>query len=476
MARSDRNDELNQYLTWRVEQWRLSRRSVILGGVAAAAGALVAYAPKRAAAAQTASGYTPNADLLKGVTLDVFLANHTPFYAMIAQDLEQNYGVKINFTREQFGLIPTKLTPAFEAGGHSWDVVYLWRAWIEQYRKSLTSLDQIGGYQPPSNLQSDMLDVSVKAVKALDGKWYGLPSNVYTYVLYGNKKRLAEVGATRLPATYGEFVDLAKALTKDGKLAYTDGWAPLYLFPKWCVWLHLNGGALYGGGDTGPVQFDTPQAMQATQDMIDLLPYMPKESITSPWGIYDVEAKKLFFNEQAAMIIDYQHIWYESQDPSTSQVGEGNVLVGLIPGGKQGGPQSGGQFVGECFAIPTTSTKQAAALEVVKYFADPGSQLGLLTRRQELAKFDPAGEDGYPSYKSTYTNSTIPARDKPIIDTTFEQQKYPGNRYETRPAYQAIADAVEAAVSAALNKQKDVETAHREAQQALDQIVSEEQL
>jgi ABC-type glycerol-3-phosphate transport system substrate-binding protein len=533
MTRSDRSDDLERYLTWRIEQFRLERRRFLLGGAALAAGALGACGPAAPAAQQPTTApapaattapppttapkpaaspaavaspsasvaaspavkpaaspsaspssaaavqltsYTPNAAVLQGATLDVFLANHTPYYAMIAQDLTNKYGVTFNFTREAFGLIPTKLTPAFEAGGHTWDLVYLWRAWVEQYRSSLTPLDQIGGFQVPANLQADMLDVAIKQGRATDGKWYGMPSNVYTYVLYGNKKTLSAAGVNTLPTNYSDFVALAKSLAKNGKFGYTDGWAPLYLFPKWCVWLHLNGGNLYPDGEKpgAKVAFDSPQAMQATNDMIDLLAAMPPESITSPWGIYDVEAKKLFFNESAAMIIDYPHIWYEAQDPSGSQVGEGNVMVGLIPGNKPGGPPSGGQFVGECFAIPNTSQKKEAALEVARYFSNAMSQLGLLTRRAELAKFDPAGEDGFPSYRSAYSDSSIPARDKPIIDTTFEQQKYPGSRYEGRPAYQAISDAVEAAVSAALNKQKDVETAHREGQQALDKIVADE--
>ena len=56
----------------------------------------------------------------------------------------------------------------------------------------------------------------------------------------------------------------------------------------------------------------------------------------------------------------------------------------------------------------------------------------------------------------------------------YQQQEFPKARYGTRPAYQAIADTIEAAVSAALLGEKDVEDVHREAQEALDQIVAEE--
>ena len=475
-----KNDDLERYLEWRVEKWELDRRRLLQG----AAGAILAGASAGLLGAGRAFGsrLRDTANPAQGVTLDVFRANHVPFYEWAGKSFEQKYDARLNWTREQFGLIPAKLTPAFQSGGHTWDVAYMWRAWVEQYREFLTPLSDIGYTLPPGK-KKDMLPVAYKQVVSVhDGKIYGLPSNTYTYVLYGNKKRLARAGVHKLPQTYADFVALCKEMTSKNRsaLGYTDGWAPLYLFPKWCVWLQLNGGELFSG-DHGPVHFDSPQAMQATQDMINLLPYMPKESITSPWGIYDVEAKKVFFSGQAAMIIDYQHIWFEGQDPKQSKIGRGNLLVDLIPGrkklpGGKVGPRSAGQFVGECFVIPKTSTKKEAALELVKFFSNPVTQIGLLTQRSAVETFDPSGEDGFPSYKSDYVSRSVTGPLRQIVRTTLAQQQYPGKRYETRPAYQAISDAIEAAVSAALNKQKGVETAHKQAQRAISRIVAREKI
>ena len=477
--KSHESDDLERYLDWRVEQLELDRRRLLKGAAGAAFAGMAASFIGAGSAFARRLGSVANP--AQGQTLDVFRANHVPFYEWAGKRFEQQNNAKLTWTREAFGLIPSKLTPAFQSGGHTWDVAYMWRAWVEQYREFLTPLDSIG-YTLAAGKKKDMLPVAYKQIiSAHDGKVYGLPSNTYTYVLYGNKKRLAKIGVKKLPQNYADFVALCKELTsKDKKaLGYTDGWAPLYLFPKWCVWLHLNGGQLFAG-DHGAVHFDSPQAMQATQDMINLLPYMPKESITSPWGIYDVEAKKIFFSGQAAMLIDYQHIWYEGQDPSQSKIGAGNVLVDLVPGSKKlsggkVGPRSGGQFVGECFVIPKTSTKKEAALELVKFLSNPVTQIGLLTQRKAVEQFDPAGEDGFPAYKSDYVSKSVKGPDKRIVNITLSQQQYPGKRYETRPAYQAISDAIEAAVSAALNKQKDVETAHKQGQKAIAGIVAKEQ-
>jgi len=437
-----------------------TRRDFLKASAIAAGG--LATADLLAACGQAA---TPPAH----VTLNVLLANHTPYYKMITPTFESSNNATVNFTREQFGLLPAKLATAFSSGGYTWDVVYLWRAWVEQFRKYLTPLDELG-FTPDT---SDMLPVSVKQIKATDSKYYGLPSNVYTYVLYANKKMLDAAGVA-MPTTYEDFVAAARAMTKAGQFGYTDGWAPLYLFPKWCVWLHLNGGSLFSAPGVGErVNFDSAEAKQATADMKALLPYMPKEVVTSPWGIYDVEAKKVFFAQKAGMIIDYQHIWYEAIDPSVATLSEGDLQVAIIPG-KSGGPKSGGQFVGECFAIPKTAKDKQRALALVKYYSNAQNQLGLITKRSALHSFDPAGEDGFPAYKSDYTASSISGRDKTQVDVVFQQQQQKGDRYETRPAYQKISDTIEAAVSSVLTGQKGVSQAHASGQSALDQVVNDE--
>jgi ABC-type glycerol-3-phosphate transport system substrate-binding protein len=455
-------------LTTPYSRRQLLKRGAQLGGGFAGA---MGLGPILAACGVTTTSTSPGATGVGGAatSLKVLLANHTGFYAMVTPQFEAKANAKIEFTREAFGALPSKLTPAFEAGGESWDVVYLWRAWVDQYEKFLTPLKDISGYQQPD--ESKLRWEAVEAAKSTSGIWYGGPSNVYTYVLYSNKKTLADAGI-QVPRTYSDFVAAAKALTGDGKYGYVDGWAPLYLFPKWCVWLHLNGGKFYG--DDGAVNFDTPEAIAATRDMIDLLPFMPRDSIESPWGIYDVEAKKVFLAGKAAMMIDYQHLWYQSRDPSLSALGDDPVSVSVIPGKGGSLPPSGGQSVGECFAIPKSSPKKDLALQLVNYYASAATQLGLLTRREELHTFDPADESGFPSFTDDYEDKSIPEADRQIVDITFEQARteIDNHRYGTRPGYQRISEIVEAAVSAALHGQ-DVEAQHKRGQAQIDKFLAD---
>jgi ABC-type glycerol-3-phosphate transport system substrate-binding protein len=438
----------------------MSRRRFLAAGAVAGAAAALATAGMRSRASAQTDGTFP------GVTLKVLLANHTGFYAMVTPEWEQRTGAKVEFTREAFGPLPAKLTPAFESGGESWDVVYLWRAWVDLYEQYLEPLTEIGGFTVDD---SDMQPAGVEASMSSSGIWYGLPSNIYTYILYANRKMFADAGIA-IPTNYAEFLSAAQHFTAGDTYGYVDGWAPLYLFPKWCVWYHLNGGDLYG--PNGEVRFNEPTAIKATQDMMALLPYMPPEVIESPWGIYDVEAKKVFLGGKAAMMIDYQHIWYEARDPNLSALGDDPVEVAIIPGYGGNLPESGGQYVGECFGVPRTSPRKEAALDLIKHYSNAATQLGLLTRREELHAFEPSDESGYPSYGAPFTDPSIPAEDQIVVDTTFQQQQFKGNRYGTRAAYQKIADTAEAAISAAFHG-ADPAAEHARAQAEIDAYLAD---
>src|SRR5439155_1014908 len=141
---------------WRVEQWELDRRRLLKGAAGATFAGMAAgvIGAGDAFARRLGSAQNP----AQGQTLDVFRANHVPFYEFIGKTFEQKYNAHLNWTREQFGLIPTKLTPAFQSGGHTWDVAYMWRAWVEQYRPFLTPL-RATGYTLPAASSSRAITV-----------------------------------------------------------------------------------------------------------------------------------------------------------------------------------------------------------------------------------------------------------------------------------------------------------------------------
>src|SRR5438105_9483539 len=56
------------------------------------------------------------------VNLNVLLANHTPYYAMIKSGFEGSNNASIKFTREAFALLPSKPKEAITSPGDIYDV------------------------------------------------------------------------------------------------------------------------------------------------------------------------------------------------------------------------------------------------------------------------------------------------------------------------------------------------------------------
>ncbi len=109
------SDDLDRYLGWRVEKWQSDRKRFLqTAGAAVLAGASAGmFGAGKAFASRFGSAANP----AQGVTLDVFRANHVPFYEWVGKSFEAKNNAHLNWTREQFGLIPAKLTPAFQSGG-----------------------------------------------------------------------------------------------------------------------------------------------------------------------------------------------------------------------------------------------------------------------------------------------------------------------------------------------------------------------
>src|SRR5204863_1547740 len=135
--------QLNDDLSRDISRRRFLAGSAFAGISAALAACSGAASPSPAAssAASSAAATSPSPSTAASTApsfnvtrpLKVLLANHTGFYAMVTPDWEKRTGAKVEFTREAFGALPLKLTPAFDSGGDSRDVAYLCRAAVALY-------------------------------------------------------------------------------------------------------------------------------------------------------------------------------------------------------------------------------------------------------------------------------------------------------------------------------------------------------
>jgi multiple sugar transport system substrate-binding protein len=111
--------------------------------------------------------------------------------------------------------------------GQGPDVVQLFYGWLPAWQRA--------GYLeplPPEHFDPATLDaefVPMAQAGKISGEWYGLPTAVRSLALFYNAEKLAEAGFDEPPATWDEFIEVAKALTVKRGSRFTQvgyGFAP----------------------------------------------------------------------------------------------------------------------------------------------------------------------------------------------------------------------------------------------------------
>lgn len=123
---------------------------------------------------------------------------------------------------------------------------------------------------PADSIKSDFIPASVDALQ-VGGKYYGLPTDVQTIVLYWNKALIRQAGldADNGPKTWDELLDWAKKLTKseNGKMALS-GWGEKGYNPEVQALVFQYGGKMVD--DSGNYCFaDDPKSVEAIKFMVD---------------------------------------------------------------------------------------------------------------------------------------------------------------------------------------------------------------
>jgi ABC-type glycerol-3-phosphate transport system substrate-binding protein len=120
------------------------------------------------------------------------------------------------------------------------------------------------------NIANDFVPASVDALQ-VDGKYYGLPTDLQTIVLYWNKDlaKEANLDAEKGPQTWDELLDWAKKLTKfeNGKMVQS-GWGEKGYAPEVEAFIAQNGGKMVD--DSGKFVFaDDPKSVEAIKFVVD---------------------------------------------------------------------------------------------------------------------------------------------------------------------------------------------------------------
>jgi multiple sugar transport system substrate-binding protein len=222
------------------------------------------------------------------------------------EELVKRYNASQNKVTVEMEIMPwdvffQKLLPSFNSGSGP-DMVAMDTAQMPQYaaRGVLAPLDKY--YE-----DSDAKNLVKPAVEATgyQGTRYGVPMNFTTLLLYWNKEmfRTAGLDPEKPPATWQEFADAAKKLTKDTN---KDGKPEQYglaiadhaTIAMWPILFWQNGG--------GVVSQDGSKSLLADPATIEAMNYwrgLVIQDKIAPIGLGGADADKLFQSKKAAMEI-----------------------------------------------------------------------------------------------------------------------------------------------------------------------------
>lgn len=223
------------------------------------------------------------------------------------------------------------------------------------------------------------------------GETYALPANTGTRVLAVNRD-LFDKYQVEVPATQEEMLKAAEALTVDDNFGYVSPlcencYSPTY---EQGMYLASNGGRLYEIGEDGKATatINTQEMKQFLTFMTDLLPYMPKDSLTMTGD----DARKAFASGNIAM---YKYgNWELEQMPET----DFNCELYLVPEGSAGRISTSGGFQ---LAMGGGTEHPEEAWQLIKY----------LTTTQEAM-------------------SKMAGTDLPVMEACYDTEPYNDAKYD----------------------------------------------
>ena len=275
----------------------------------------------------------------------------------------------------------TKYVTSFLSGKHQYDVVAILNENMSQFYKGLYPLDELVG--DPAYKFSEILPSLVNEFRGPDGKLYGIPIRWGSDIIH-YRKDLFEKYKVKVPTTWDEYLDAAKALTVDtpeGKVYGTD----LKLVKGYPGVWHYAGWLWSAGGDVTDQRYekaylDTDQAVAAAEIIRKLLPYAPPGAA----NVTQDEQITNFSQGRTAMSIAWSPYGFYYQNPKQSKV-VGKVGWALPPRRLGEKTPAGVRYPGASlsrwsmmsawgYCVTKTCPNKDAAAALVRFLASPEAQ------------------------------------------------------------------------------------------------------
>lgn len=184
--------------------------------------------------------------------------------SLIAEFEKQHQNIKIKAEFIPEGDYAQKLVPSL-ATDSAPDVFQVQSGMVSELAKadSIKPLDS--SVMSVDSIINDFVPAAVNGLKYND-KYYGMPTDMQTIILFWNKKLVSEAGldAEKGPQSWDEFFDWARKLTKtDGGILTQSGWGGKGYFPEVLSIISQYGGSFYDSSKNEYVFADDPKSVEA---------------------------------------------------------------------------------------------------------------------------------------------------------------------------------------------------------------------
>ncbi|MCB0138336.1 MAG: extracellular solute-binding protein, partial [Caldilineaceae bacterium] len=391
------------------ERHQISRRAFLQAvGLAGGAAALAACTPSAAPSASSGSATTPVASSGEQVVNFLWTDSQNTHQPLI-KDFETATGIKVNQTQVSYNDLLNKITTSVE-GGADVDVVEMDTIWTAQFASA-------GWVEDISDKITDAIksDVPESALSAVtyNGKLYGMPWFNSAKHLFYNEKLLKDAGFDAPPATLDEFVEQAKATTKEGQWGSTWCWKQAEgMICDWVAIMFTNKDAQILDAN-GQAVFNEMGGTDALQWMVDIL-YTHKAADPASLENTETEVLRALETGTYALTYNWEGTLPEANDPAKSQAAP-NVKIGLLPGSKD--VKSASVNGSEGWAILANAQRKDNAWKLLEYMVSPAWQ-----KKAALTIGD------YPVLSSLYSD---PELEKNIADFALYGEQF--NYLAVRP-------------------------------------------
>jgi multiple sugar transport system substrate-binding protein len=277
---------------------------------------------------------------------------------------------------------------------------------------------------------------------------YGL-----AYGLFYNKKIFQDAGISQPPATWEDFVSIAKRLTKPGQYGLVLEAASITENAHWAFILgRQQGGSLF---NKDKPSFDSPQQVAGVTQYIN---FMAKDKIVAPSNAeYSTGTQALtdFAKNKAAMVL-----WQNNAETTLQSLGMNSDQYGIaimpMPATMpSGGKPTASHVAGINLSVFDNSKNKAAALKLVNFMTSKEEQVILNTKFHSLPVINDAYSDPAFQTPTVQTFKTILAEHSepmPQITKEGEMETIIGGALKQLFAQAATSGVTDADIKAALTK------------------------